>query len=166
MFANNTTLKPWLPQGCLSPCLFLQRSRKIYQRISLRVFWLAIERSLFQLWLTDFRNRLTSLLLNTPSRHCTMQIFYNEVFKLYGLPKYITCDLDRVYTSYRDKVFTSSFRSELYQLYGIQLQLSLAYHLQIDQQIKWVNESLISIVFAAPSPMIGRGGFHGQLTST
>jgi hypothetical protein len=53
-------------------------------------------------------------------------IFLDNVFKLHGIPQSIVCDCDRV--------FTSSFWTELFKLLKTELKLSLAYHPQIDGQ--------------------------------
>jgi hypothetical protein len=47
------------------------------------------------------------------------QIFLDQVVKLHGLPKSIMSD--------RDKIFTSSFWTQLFKLMGTQLNLSTAY---------------------------------------
>lgn len=52
------------------------------------------------------------------------QIFFEEVFSLYGLPKSIVSD--------HDLIFVSSFWSELFKIQGTQLQLSFACHSQSD----------------------------------
>jgi hypothetical protein len=53
-------------------------------------------------------------------------IFFEQIFRLHGLPQTIMFD--------RDKVFTSSFWRELFRLQGTTLAFSLAYHPQTDGQ--------------------------------
>jgi hypothetical protein len=62
------------------------------------------------------------------------QIFLDNVVKLHGVPQSIVCD--------RDKVFTSSFWTELFKLLKIDLKLSTTYHPQMDGQTERVNQCL------------------------
>lgn len=62
------------------------------------------------------------------------QIFMDNVFKLHGLPSSITSD--------RDPIFISSFRSELFQIQGVSLNKSTAYHPQSNGQTEVVNKWL------------------------
>jgi hypothetical protein len=61
-------------------------------------------------------------------------VFLNNVVKLHGLPKSIVLD--------RDKVFTSAFWKVLFDLLDIKLQMSSAYHPQMDGQTKRINQCL------------------------
>ena len=54
------------------------------------------------------------------------QSFISQVYNLYGMPQAIVSD--------RDKVFTSHFWRELFQLAGIELRMSTAYHPQMNGQ--------------------------------
>jgi hypothetical protein len=56
------------------------------------------------------------------------QVFFTNIVKLHGLPKTIVSD--------RDKVFTSHFWKELFQLLDTKLCLSSAHHAQTDGQIE------------------------------
>ena len=60
--------------------------------------------------------------------------FVKEVVKLHGIPRTITTD--------RDKVFTSHFWTELFWLQGAKLWRSSANHPQTDEQAKVVNRSM------------------------
>jgi transposase InsO family protein len=62
------------------------------------------------------------------------QSFLSNVYKLHGLPQAIVSD--------RDKVFTSAFWRELFQLAGVELRMSTAYHPQSDGQAESVNQCL------------------------
>jgi hypothetical protein len=62
------------------------------------------------------------------------QVFLDTVVKLHGAPKTIVLD--------RDKVFTSSFWTHLFQLMGVKLLFSTAYHPQTDGQTERVNQCL------------------------
>ena len=58
----------------------------------------------------------------------------DNVVKLHGLPSTIVTD--------RDTVFLSHFWKELFKLYKVNLQLSIAYHPQTDGQTERVNQCL------------------------
>jgi len=66
--------------------------------------------------------------------HTIAQSVFDNVVKLHGMPKTIISD--------RDKVFTSIFWKELFQLLGTQLMFSSAYHPQTDGQTERVNQCL------------------------
>ncbi|XP_068653847.1 uncharacterized protein [Aristolochia californica] len=57
-----------------------------------------------------------------------------QIVRLHGLPKSITCD--------RDAVFTSTFWKDLFKLLGTKLAFSSAYHPQSDGQTEVVNRTL------------------------
>jgi hypothetical protein len=63
-----------------------------------------------------------------------VQIFFENVFKLHGMPRTIVCD--------RDRVFTSGFWTELFRLNRTKFNFSSAYHPQIDGQSEVVNRTL------------------------
>jgi hypothetical protein len=65
------------------------------------------------------------------------ELFFREVFKLHGLPKYIVSD--------KDNRFLSAFWQELFRLVGIELTPSISYHPQIDGQTKIMNKWLEGI---------------------
>jgi len=62
------------------------------------------------------------------------QVFFENVFKLHGMPKSIVCD--------RDPAFTSNFWKELIKLQGTSFNFSSAYHPQTDGQTGVVNRTL------------------------
>ncbi|XP_022859696.1 uncharacterized protein LOC111380384 [Olea europaea var. sylvestris] len=66
-------------------------------------------------------------------------LFFNEIVKLYGLPKTIVSD--------RDVRFTSHFWRTLWHKMGTKLKFSTAYHPQTDGQIEVVNRSLAQIAY-------------------
>jgi hypothetical protein len=57
--------------------------------------------------------------------------FFDNIVRLHGLPYSIVSD--------RDTIFTSTFWSELFQLAGVKLPMSLAFHPQSDGQSEVVN---------------------------
>jgi transposase InsO family protein len=61
-------------------------------------------------------------------------VFLDNIYKLHGLPTSIISD--------RDPVFTSRFWKEISSLLGIQLNMSIAYHPQMDGQTERVNQCL------------------------
>jgi hypothetical protein len=62
------------------------------------------------------------------------QLYFDEIVKLYGLPKTIVSD--------RDVKFMSYFWKTLWHLVGTKLKFSAAYHPQTDGQTEVVNRSL------------------------
>ncbi|KAL5742663.1 hypothetical protein ACOSP7_029395 [Xanthoceras sorbifolium] len=84
-------------------------------------------------------NRLTKYVHFIPLKHLYTVItvakaFINQIVKLYGIPKSIISD--------RDKVFVSSFWKTLFQLQGTSLNMSSSYHPQTDGQTEVVNRTL------------------------
>jgi len=61
-------------------------------------------------------------------------LFLNHVWKHHGLPRKVVSD--------RGPQFVVEFTRELYQLLGIKLAATTAYHLQGDGQTEWVNQEL------------------------
>jgi len=63
-----------------------------------------------------------------------VQLFLHQVWKLHGLPKCVVSD--------RGPQFVARFTRELYQLLGIKLASSIAWHPQTDGQTERVNQEL------------------------
>lgn len=62
------------------------------------------------------------------------KVFFDNVYKLHGLPDSIVSD--------RDKIFTSLFWQELFKLTRVSLCMSSSYHPQSDGQTERVNQCL------------------------
>lgn len=62
------------------------------------------------------------------------QVFFEQIFRLHGVPQSIICD--------RDVAFTSAFWKELFLLQGTHFNFTSSYHPQIDGQIEVVNRTL------------------------
>ena len=70
----------------------------------------------------------------TYSTNQVVEVFFKEVFKLYGLPRNIVSD--------RDSHFMSHFWQEVFQLCGTELTPSTSYHPQTNGQTEIVNKSV------------------------
>lgn len=62
------------------------------------------------------------------------QVFFENIFKIHGMPKSIVCD--------QDPTFTSNFWTELVKLQGTSFNFSSAYHPQTDGKTEVVNRTL------------------------
>ena len=62
------------------------------------------------------------------------QVFFDNIFKLHGMPRIIVCD--------RHPAFTSAFWKELFHLNGTSFNFSSAYHPQTNGQSEVVNRTL------------------------
>lgn len=62
------------------------------------------------------------------------QIFLDNVYKLHGMPDNIVSD--------RDRIFTSNFWQQLFQLTGTHLCMSSTYHPQSDGQTEHINQCI------------------------
>ena len=62
------------------------------------------------------------------------QVFFEQIFRLHGMPQSIVCD--------RDVTFTSVFWKELFRLQGTNFNFSSSYHPQTDGQTEVVNQTL------------------------
>lgn len=78
----------------------------------------------FSLWGSDFAH----------SAHSATTVFVDNIARLHGVLASIVSD--------RDRVFTSHFWRKLFQKIGTKLCYFTAYHLQIDEQSKRVNQCL------------------------
>ena len=78
------------------------------------------------------------------------KVFFSEIYRLHGMPSSIISD--------RDKIFTSHLWRQLFRLAGVTLNMSTAYHPQIDGQSERVNQCLETFlrcfVHACPSQWI------------
>lgn len=66
------------------------------------------------------------------------RLFFDNIFKLHGLPKSIVCD--------QDPTFSSTFWRELFRLNGTSFNFNSSHHPQTDGQIEVVNRTLIGDV--------------------
>ena len=75
------------------------------------------------------------------------KVFFDNIYKLHGLPDSIVSD--------RDRVFTSTFWQELFKLVKVSLRMSTSYHPQTDGQTERINHCLETylrcFVHACPS---------------
>ncbi|KAG8087040.1 hypothetical protein GUJ93_ZPchr0010g8809 [Zizania palustris] len=78
------------------------------------------------------------------------RVFLDRIVSIYGLPKTIVSD--------RDKVFTSHFWQNLFDRLQVPLQLSTAYHPQTDGQTERVNQCLEMYLRSATSVSPHRWG--------
>lgn len=62
------------------------------------------------------------------------KLFFDNIFKLHGMPATIVSD--------RDPLFTSTFWREIFKLQGTQLRMTSSYHPQSDGQTEVVNRCL------------------------
>jgi hypothetical protein len=66
--------------------------------------------------------------------HSIAQVFLDNIVKLHGVPRSIVSD--------RDRVFTSSFWTELFKMLQTELKIACAYHAQTDGKTERVNQCL------------------------
>jgi hypothetical protein len=64
----------------------------------------------------------------------TTKLFLDNIYRIHGLPNDIVSDMETQ--------FTSNFWISLFQLLGVKINLSTAYHLQTDGQTERVNQIL------------------------
>ena len=76
----------------------------------------------------------------TDSASTVARIFFDNVFRLHGMPRTIVSD--------RDPKFTSHFWQELHKLMDVKLAMSTAFHPQTDGQTERANQTLESILRA------------------
>lgn len=62
------------------------------------------------------------------------RVYFDNIFKLHGMPESIVCD--------RDPTFTSRFWTELFSLHGSKFNFSSAYHPQTDGQTEVLNHTV------------------------
>ena len=62
------------------------------------------------------------------------KIYWDNVFKLYGIPQKVISDWE--------PQFESQFMKDLYQLLGIEGNSSIAYHPQTDGQTECINQEI------------------------
>ena len=62
------------------------------------------------------------------------KVYFDNIYKLHGLPEFII--------SNRDRVFPSSFWQELFKLAKVTLRMITSYHPQINGQTERVNQCL------------------------
>jgi len=74
------------------------------------------------------------LTTTTASAPATAWLFFEEVFRLHGLPRVIVLD--------RDSKFTSRFWKVLFEYLGTKLAMSTAFHPQMDRQTERMNQTL------------------------
>jgi transposase InsO family protein len=84
-------------------------------------------------------DRLTKFAYFIPLKHPYTAVtvalaFFANIYRNHGLPTFIVSD--------KDSVFTGKFWKELLRLLGIQLNMSLTFHLQTDGQMERVNQCL------------------------
>lgn len=62
------------------------------------------------------------------------QVFFENIFKLHGMPQSVVCD--------RDPTFTGLFWRELFRLQGTSFNFRSSYHPQTDGQTEVVNKTV------------------------
>lgn len=95
--------------------------------------------------ITVFVDKLSKQVHFVPSKSTNTatdvaHIFFNNVFRLHGMPRTIVSD--------RDSKFTSKFWQELTRLMDIKLAMSTAFHPQTDGQSERANQTLESMLRA------------------
>lgn len=131
---NKPNMNTVLIQGYCSLFQFLLGHGKTFPWILLRAF--QSPRVLMSFWLVD---RYTKYAHFLPLKHpfSALQVvdsYLSRVASLYGMPKSIVSD--------RDKIFTSHFWQNMFKRFAIPLNLTTAYHPQSDGQTERVNQCL------------------------
>jgi len=87
------------------------------------------------------------------------KVYMDNVYKLHGMPSSLISD--------RDRIFTSTLWRELFNLAGVQLRMSSAYHPQTDGQTERVNQCMETylrcFVHACPHQMVFLAASRGVL---
>jgi hypothetical protein len=105
-----------------------------YQWILLQIFYLPMEMIQF-LWLLIGSQRWPIIpCTKIKTGEETIKLFFDNIYRIHGLPTDIILD--------RGTQFTSNFWRGLFQLLGVKINLSTAYHPQSDGQTKRVNQIL------------------------
>lgn len=78
------------------------------------------------------------------------EVFLKDIYRLHGLPHSVVTD--------RDPLFTSQFWQQLFKTMGTKLNLSTAYHPQLDGKTEWLNRCLEAylhgMVFSNPKDLL------------
>ena len=107
----------------------------------------------YLLWWIDYQNMLILFLFLILILLLVWQeFFFDNIFKLHGMPKSIVCD--------RDPTFTYAFWKELFRLNGTSFNFSSNYHPQTDGQSEVVNRTLelLKCIYIVSLALILRSG--------
>lgn len=135
MFVNDIKVRQLLPQGLIQPLPILERT------------WTDISMDFIEILPKSYGKFIIMVIVDQISKYAyffslahpykvvnVVQLFLDNIFKLYGMPTIINSDCG--------SIFTRKFQQKCFKTQGIQLNMSSSYHPQTYGQIETVTKCL------------------------